>query len=79
MFKHCNNWNHAADILISRLTQYYVDNNSNWSEVLFTLRNFSNEIKSNPRILATVTNANSLEVLSDMMSIFEQVNKSRMV
>lgn len=74
MFKLCKNWDHAAELLITRLSQYYTENNSAWREVLSTVRHFYGEIKANPHIRPMTANVNSLEVMIEMMSIFDYVN-----
>ena len=76
LFKLCNNWDHAADILINRVAQNYLEHNSTWREVLSSVREFDNEIHSNSHTDVSLVNQRNLEVIQQMMTILELTNNS---
>ena len=76
LFKLCNNWDHAADLLTTHLAQFFMEHNSNWREVLLGAREFKDQAEKSARRTISMINMHNLGVLLDMMYIFELVNNS---
>ena len=74
LFKLCNNWDHAADILITKTAQNYLEHNSTWREVLSCIDEFDREIRCNSHKNVSLVNQHNLVVIQQMMTILDLSN-----
>lgn len=76
LFKLCNNWDHAADILVIQTAQCYYEHNSTWRDVLSDIESFINEIHLGGDKNISLINQQNLIIIQQMMTILDLANNS---